>query len=635
MLQKLKRDLCPDRSVQDDLDAASNSRVVGTCEWITNETLFQEWLERSNALLWVSGGPGAGKSYLSASIVEHLQSLYPQRVKHPSRVSITYFFCRDFNPNRRSFDKILRTLAYQIAENDPNYLRHATRVCEYPDDIRTLRGIWRSLFLDFFNADGSRSSVYIIVDGLDEAYQGDREEFLRILHEAELKQRGDDVPAMKTLLVGRSELNKDVEEIMGRQVPMIEVSAKKNSKDIDNYIASSIKKSVTLRKVPEALRQEIMIKLREGADGMFLWVYLMIIEISNKRRPDSIRQALNQMPKGLSNMISRVLERLSTLEREAIEELNKLLSWVTCAARPLTLGELDVAVMLQLASEDRVVNLEDDLRTQYASLFTVVRKDGKTTEDLQPGAQHDDVEFWDEIPNERQTPMEASSGSVQDGVKENVEDHEIKSTPYSTIVRLGHASFGDYLRHNQDQQGIAVGINLNRSELEIAKTCLNLLCDDDGEMSMYGDIDALWDYATSFWQHHLIRVNLSNVRAEEKEEVVRLLLKLFREQKFLENWTEGLRCKTWLYDDEATSCVQKWFSDEAVSDLLDPEIRAWSTATATRFAEELLKPAAMLLAQKWLHHREERSWKYAYYTFINAYLRKVSTVSQCLVHPEL
>ncbi|KAI9829183.1 MAG: hypothetical protein M1826_005778 [Phylliscum demangeonii] len=620
MLQKLKRDLCPDRSVQDDLDAASNSRVSGTGEWVTTEPLFQAWLQRSKALLWVSGGPGAGKSYLSASIVRLLQGLYPQGAKNMSRVSIAYFFCRDFNPDRRSFDKILRTLAYQIAENDPLYLRHAIRVCEDLDDLRTLPGIWRRLFLDFFNAEGSKSSVYIIVDGLDEAYQKDREEFLQLLRAAELNQEGDGAPAMQTLLVGRLDLNKNIEEIMERQVPMIEVSARKNSEDIDNYIASSIKKSVTLRKVSEALRQEIITKLREGADGMFLWVNLMITEIATKRRPDSIRQALNQMPKGLSAMIFHVLERLSsTLEPEAIEDLNKLLSWVTCAARPLTLGELDLAVTLQSVSQDGFINLEDDLRNQYASLFTMVREDGKTTEDLQTGARRDEVAFADEMFNDGQGPTEAGATSVQDGAEEKAEDDEITSDPDTTIVRLGHASLGDYLRREQDQHGVAVGINVNRSELAIAKTCMALLC--DGPMFMKSRSSSLAAYAASFWQHHLRRVDLSKVTAEDKQEVVRLLLKLFREPESVKRWVvPGPIHDTWLYENEATDCVQRWLSDEAVLDLLDPEVRAWSPATGTRFTEELFKPVAMVLARQWL---QGGGYSLMCYTFIDAYLRKI------------
>ncbi|KAI9833813.1 MAG: hypothetical protein M1826_006336 [Phylliscum demangeonii] len=615
MLQTLKRDLCPDRSVQDDLDAACSGRVSGTGQWVTTEPLFQAWLQRSKALLWMSGGPGAGKSYLSASIVRLLQGLYPQGAKNMSRVSIAYFFCRDFNPDRRSCDKILRTLAYQVAENDPVYLRHAIRVCEDLDDLRTLLGIWRRLFLDFFSAEGSKSSVYIIVDGLDEAYQKDREEFLRLLREAELNQEGAGAPAMQTLLVGRLDLTKNIEEIMGRQVPMIEVSARKNSEDINNYIASSIKRW----KLSDALRQEIITKLREGADGMFLWVNLMITEISTKRRPDSIRQALNQMPKGLSAMIFHVLERLSsTLEPEAIEDLNKLLSWVTCAARPLTLGELDLAVTLQLMSEDGFINLEDDLRNQYASLFTMVREDGKTTEDLRTGAQRDDWAFADEMFDDGQNPTEAGATSVQDGAEEKAEDDEIASDPDTTIVRLGHASLGDYLRREQDQHGVAVGINVNRSELEIAKACMALLC--DGATLMKSHSSSLLAYAASFWQHHLIRVDLSKVTAEDKQEVVRLLLKLFREPESVKRWVgRGPIHDTWLYENEATDCVQKWLSDEAVLDLLDPQVRVWSPATGARFTEELFNQVAMVLARQWLQGGRDIVMCY---TFIDAYLRK-------------
>ncbi|KAI9831856.1 MAG: hypothetical protein M1826_002888 [Phylliscum demangeonii] len=412
--------------------------------------------------------------------------------------------------------------------------------------------MWKRLFLVIFNAEGSKSSVYIIVDGMDEASKKDQEEFLRILRAAERRRpRFSDTDA----------------------VPMIEVSARKNSEDIDNYVASSIKKSVTLRKASEALRQEIITQLREGADGMFLWVKLRITEISNKRRPHSIRRALKQMPNGLSAMIFRggrghrylpslhitpllsssaartwlgqrdssllvqglptligwemvchavalgsvgprdaddgiesdassgwapleapddlppelraIVCRVRELEQdqrqalgggaledyaalpparrggdarcgrgiigmaildpEAIEDLNMLLLWVTYAAWPLTLGELDLprhprmaeaadtenaqekfsavaserhpsigiqprdtqrscfvssigglralylALALQSGSEEGFISMEDTLPRQYPSLFTLVREDGNTTEDLQLHAKSESV----------------------------------------------------------------------------------------------------------------------------------------------------------------------------------------------------------------------------------------------------
>ncbi|KAI9814310.1 MAG: hypothetical protein M1826_002276 [Phylliscum demangeonii] len=89
------------------------------------------------------------------------------------------------------------------------------------------------LFLSKFQSRPTVLSQDPVHPGLraDEAYQNDQEEFLRILRAAERKQEGGRVSAIQTLLVGRLNLNKDLNDIMERLVPMIEVSARKNSQD--------------------------------------------------------------------------------------------------------------------------------------------------------------------------------------------------------------------------------------------------------------------------------------------------------------------------------------------------------------------------------------------------------------------
>jgi hypothetical protein len=49
----------------------NRDRVEGTCEWFFNDDRFCNWRESSNSgLLWVSAGPGCGKSVLSRALVD-------------------------------------------------------------------------------------------------------------------------------------------------------------------------------------------------------------------------------------------------------------------------------------------------------------------------------------------------------------------------------------------------------------------------------------------------------------------------------------------------------------------------------------------------------------------------------------
>ena len=72
--------LQPSVLAQDLYDAINKKRVEGTGNWIREEWHFQSWVQKIKPVLWISGIPGAGKSFLSASIISMLREEYPQGV---------------------------------------------------------------------------------------------------------------------------------------------------------------------------------------------------------------------------------------------------------------------------------------------------------------------------------------------------------------------------------------------------------------------------------------------------------------------------------------------------------------------------------------------------------------------------
>lgn len=180
--QTVKQILRPSVTAQDWYDKISKSRVPGTGDWIRGEDFFQAWIEKNIPVLWVSGNPGAGKSYLSSNIISFLRDQHPQGVQHPSHVSVGYFFFKDDNPETRSFHQALRDLAYQISQNDPVYEKYVAANCNSSEDIKTLQSVWRILFVNFFiKKKHVDSSVYLIIDGVDEAFEAERRIFFDLI----------------------------------------------------------------------------------------------------------------------------------------------------------------------------------------------------------------------------------------------------------------------------------------------------------------------------------------------------------------------------------------------------------------------------------------------------------------------
>lgn len=178
----VKRVLQPSVAAHDWYDKINKSRVAGTGDWIRSEPFFQAWIEKTMPVLWVSGNPGAGKSYLSSNIISFLNDQHPQGVQHPSHVSVGYFFFKDDNPKTRSFHQALCDLAYQISQNDPVYAKHVAANCDIAEDVSTLYSAWRVLFVNFFlRKKNVGSSVYLVMDGVDEAFEAEWKTFLDLI----------------------------------------------------------------------------------------------------------------------------------------------------------------------------------------------------------------------------------------------------------------------------------------------------------------------------------------------------------------------------------------------------------------------------------------------------------------------
>lgn len=178
----VKKVLQPSVVAQDWYNKINKSRVPGTGDWIRGESFFQAWIKKVMPVLWVSGNPGAGKSYLSSNIISFLGDRHPQGVQHPSHVSVGYFFFKDDSHKTRSFHQALCDLAYQISQNDPVYAKYVAASCDIAEDVSTLHSAWRVLFVNFFlKKKDVGSSVYLVIDGVDEAFEAEWKIFLDLI----------------------------------------------------------------------------------------------------------------------------------------------------------------------------------------------------------------------------------------------------------------------------------------------------------------------------------------------------------------------------------------------------------------------------------------------------------------------
>lgn len=70
LFRSIGADPCDER---DKLIRRKGISAKGTCRWITSNKVYESWLHARSQLLWISGGPGKGKTMLSIFLIEELE----------------------------------------------------------------------------------------------------------------------------------------------------------------------------------------------------------------------------------------------------------------------------------------------------------------------------------------------------------------------------------------------------------------------------------------------------------------------------------------------------------------------------------------------------------------------------------
>jgi hypothetical protein len=144
-------------------DALWHRRHENTCTWILDDLHYRKWAENDGqAILWISGDPGCGKSVLSSFLTTEIT-----RGK-TNLLCMAYFFCDDKDERLKTAHAILVNVLTQLLEQIPSTIMHFLAEPEYTTNKEktswTFGMLWR-VFERIIN-DTHRGHVYILVDAL-------------------------------------------------------------------------------------------------------------------------------------------------------------------------------------------------------------------------------------------------------------------------------------------------------------------------------------------------------------------------------------------------------------------------------------------------------------------------------------
>ncbi|KAF5636244.1 heterokaryon incompatibility protein het-E-1 [Fusarium tjaetaba] len=357
-IKNLKNYLQVSDMLDDDLANVCESWTPGSCEWISNKDDYIKYGEEADTrTLWIKGRPATGKSVLAGHIVDQLRK---------SGQICRYFFFKHGDRSKAYLGRCLRRLAFQMAASnveasDTILKMQADGISFDGIDERTL---WRILFLSgIFRVPMARQ--YWVIDALDECSNP------LVLLQAILPTMDESIP-LRILVTSRDtvELDQGFAVIPGNMVQILPVTTTDTQSDLRLLIKSRSQALAIARPQDRsALAETILDKSR----GSFLWTILVIEELQRCHSRKEIHQILEDVPRGMKSLYKRTLDYMSQVSRG--KELAKtILVWAACAVRPMTIGELDGALTLDI--QDTFPNLEESISTLCGQLV-IVDKQGR------------------------------------------------------------------------------------------------------------------------------------------------------------------------------------------------------------------------------------------------------------------
>lgn len=592
------------------------SALKSSGEWLIAEEQFQSWLNRKTQLLWVSGGPGTGKSFLSSITISKLKATYAQDRLHPNRTSVAYFYIKEHDEELQDLENLLKCLAYQIAEVDVVFHSQAVAVLSRLDAAVTTRKIWEQLFLSFYRDRDLPNAAFIILDGLDEARKRLRELFEM------LEAISDPQSRLSFAFFGRLEIAEFFGARLRRHLSTIQVGDK-NECDIALYVKEKVvqitvvKETMRLKtkKAAAKLAREIRDNLMAKADGMFFKVVLIMNQLYDKERTVAVFEAIEAAPPQLDAMIARVFERLLADEDVDRDDLNEILLWISSAKVPLKIAEL--YAVLEMRTGNAYEALEARLEGKFASLFKIDKLYVPIKETRAPVSEPDKIEDdtldIDDLSlddgeeederisvEDRNTPSEASrnpNGQTQDGLSKDA-----LWRFRHTQVRFAHASIRDFVVKSNCQTSIlGISVDLRVAELHILIQCLQSILNYDRNYNG----PTLQDYAASYFTSHLYSVDPTSLTDEERSQVVRFLCKLFGREDRTANlikvtYLNANKTLHYFFEDPSFARhVRKEWLSKAKLEPFTAEDRDW-IIKATSSQKDFYRPLANQAAKMWL-----------------------------------
>ncbi|KXX76649.1 Protein SERAC1 [Madurella mycetomatis] len=332
----------------------------GTCAWIEGRDEFRNWQscfkEKTNKNnMWIYGGFGWGKTYLSRHIIKLLE-------REPLGSNDTLACCshEELKHGNQNPKSILLCLIYDIVSTHRKLLRpcladyrqsRELEVCTW--DFSRVVNLWHKVVDE---AKERGYSLTLIIDGLDlcldNASVEEQREFFKCITQKSTSM-GEET-SLRSLVLSRADhdlkkLQKDF-HFIAYHIKEIDTIKDISATVIENmeWIAIQFKECYGSDK---QLKSDVSKWIGTRTNGMYLWARLMLDELKSKRRyRRDLNELFENLPPGLLPLYDLILGRASHFRTQRSGQkpdfAQKVLFWITYQLDPMNEEELRTAYSL-------------------------------------------------------------------------------------------------------------------------------------------------------------------------------------------------------------------------------------------------------------------------------------------------
>ncbi len=246
-----------------------SKRQAGTGQWLLDSAEFNRWLETDKQTIFCPGIQGAGKTFLTAIVVDKLTQIcanQPTDTDQP--IGIAYIYCNFRSQDEQKIGDLLASLLKQLAESLPSlpdvvrnlYNRHKNKRTQ-----PSLEEIHKSLQLVI----ALYSRVFIVVDALDECQISDdcRSNFISNIFDLQATT-GANIFATSRFIP------EITERFNGRGGIQLEIRA--SDQDVQRYIDGHISQLPDFVLESSDLQNKIKTEITKAVDGMYVFFELLV-----------------------------------------------------------------------------------------------------------------------------------------------------------------------------------------------------------------------------------------------------------------------------------------------------------------------------------------------------------------------